>query len=442
MAWHDPARAPRRRRLRLRPAVLRARVRLQFGGTGARRKERAQSSRPGVSQAGRADRTAVRVNPPPLSLYVHLPWCVRKCPYCDFNSHSARDGGAPTARYVDALLVDIEREARHANGREIETIFLGGGTPTLFAPGDIGRLLDGVAGRLSFAPDIEITMEANPGTVECGSPAAYRATGVNRLSIGAQSFDDASLRRLGRIHGSADIRSTVEASVQGGFETFNLDLMYGLPQQTVAMAVADLRAAVDLAAPHISWYQLTLEPNTVFHARPPAGLPDDEAAWAIQVAGAQVLADAGYTSYEVSAWARGAHRCRHNLNYWRFGDYLAVGAGAHGKRTEGEAVLRYRKPANPLAYMQAMEAAEEAVAARVLDEADLVFEFMLNASRLTEGFSEDLFTRRTGLAASVLAAAGAPALEGGLIERREGDAWHPTALGRRFLDDLQASFLP
>ena len=380
------------------------------------------------------------MNPPPLSLYVHLPWCVRKCPYCDFNSHTAGDD-APMARYVDALLVDIEREARYAGGREIETIFLGGGTPSLFTPGDIGRLLDTVAGRMSLAPDVEITMEANPGTVECASPAAYRAAGVNRLSIGAQSFDDASLQRLGRIHGSDDIRRTVDAAVQAGFETFNLDLMYGLPEQTVAMAVADLRAAVELAAPHISWYQLTLEPNTVFHARPPAGLPDDEAAWAIQVAGAEVLEDAGYASYEVSAWAREAHQCRHNLNYWGFGDYLAVGAGAHGKRTEGEAVRRYRKPAHPLAYMQAIEAAEEGVTARVLEEADLVFEFILNASRLTAGFTEDLFSRRTGLAATVLVAAAAPALANGLIERSEGGTWRPTALGRRFLDDLQASFL-
>jgi oxygen-independent coproporphyrinogen-3 oxidase len=381
------------------------------------------------------------VNPPPLSLYVHLPWCVRKCPYCDFNSHTAGDD-APMARYVDALLLDIEREARHAGARDIGTIFLGGGTPSLFAPDDIGRLLDGVAGRLSLAPDVEITMEANPGTLESASPAAYRTAGVNRLSIGAQSFDDASLQRLGRIHGSDDIRRTVDAAVQAGFETFNLDLMHGLPEQTVAMAVADLRAAVELGAPHISWYQLTLEPNTVFYARPPVGLPDDEAAWAIQLAGAQVLVDAGFASYEVSAWARDGHRCKHNLNYWRFGDYLAVGAGAHGKRTGDEAVWRYRKPANPLAYMQAMEAAGEAVTTRALDEGDLVFEFMLNASRLTDGFSEDLFTRRTGLAPAVLAAASAPALESGLLERIEGGTWRPTALGRRFLDDLQASFLP
>ncbi len=380
------------------------------------------------------------MTPPPLSLYVHLPWCVQKCPYCDFNSHTAGDG-APMARYVAALLADIEREARHAGGREVGTIFLGGGTPSLFTPADIGRVLDAAAKRLSLAPDVEITMEANPGTVECGAPEAYRAAGVNRLSIGAQSFDDASLRRLGRIHGSDDVRRSVAATVAAGFESFNLDLMHGLPRQTVEMAVADLRAAIELGAPHISWYQLSLEPNTVFHARPPADLPDDEAMWAIQAAGEKVLADAGYASYEVSAWARGRHLCRHNLNYWRFGDYLGVGAGAHGKRTAGGAVLRSRKPANPLAYMEAMERGAGADTRR-LDEADLVFEFMLNALRLAEGFAEALFTDRTGLAPARLAQACAPAVEKGLMARSEGGRWCATELGRRFLNDLQASFLP
>jgi putative oxygen-independent coproporphyrinogen III oxidase len=381
------------------------------------------------------------VKPPPLSLYVHLPWCARKCPYCDFNSHTAGDD-APMARYIEALLIDIEREARHARGREVGTIFLGGGTPSLFAPGDIGRLIDAAAKALAFAPDIEITMEANPGTVDCGAPAAYRSAGVNRLSVGAQSFDDASLRLLGRIHGSDDIRRTVDAVVRAGFESFNLDLMHGLPQQTVEMAVADLRAALELGAPHISWYQLTLEPNTVFHARPPSGLPDEDTLWAIQEAGAAELGAAGFASYEVSAWARGEHRCRHNLNYWLFGDYLAVGAGAHGKRTADGAVLRYRKPANPLAYIEAMEAAGNDDDVRPLDEADLVFEFMLNALRLTAGFDEELFTQRTGLSSSSLAKRCGPALKKGLMERSAEGKWRATALGRRFLNDLQASFLP
>jgi oxygen-independent coproporphyrinogen-3 oxidase len=381
------------------------------------------------------------VKRPPLSLYVHLPWCVRKCPYCDFNSHSAK-GGAPTGRYVDALLVDIDRESVRAGGRDIVSVFLGGGTPSLFSPAEIGRLLAGIEARLQLAPGAEITMEANPGTVECGSPAGYRAAGVNRVSLGAQSFSDVSLQRLGRIHSSDDIRRSVEAFVAAGFDNFNLDLMHGLPGQTAAMAVEDIREAIALGAPHVSWYQLTLEPNTVFHARPPVDLPGEEAAWAIQDAGTAMLQEAGFEQYEVSAWARGGQRCRHNLNYWQFGDYLAVGAGAHGKITAGDAVDRYRKPANPLRYLQAMESGEPGPPADVPNEADLVFEFMLNALRLVDGFPESLFETRTGMGPGVLAEAAAGALQSGLIERLPEGTWRPTALGLRFLNDLQAEFLP
>ena len=380
------------------------------------------------------------MKPPPLSLYVHLPWCVRKCPYCDFNSHTA-GGAAPTARYIDALLTDLDREAQRAAGRSVASVFLGGGTPSLFSPGEIGRLLDGAADRLAFAPDIEITMEANPGTLECGSPAGYRAAGVNRLSIGAQSFNDVSLQRLGRIHNSDDIRSSVRDVVAAGFDNFNLDLMHGLPGQTAAMAQDDVRAAIELGPSHVSWYQLTLEPNTVFYARPPAGLPDDEAAWEIQDAGGELLERAGYAQYEVSAWARAGRECRHNLNYWLFGDYLAAGAGAHGKLTDGGAVLRYRKPANPLQYMQAMEAGEHGADAEVLAEPDVLFEFMLNALRLREGFPERAFEQRTGFAAEVLAEEAAQAVAKGLLERRKNGIWQPTTLGWRFLNDLQAEFL-
>ena len=378
---------------------------------------------------------------PPLSLYVHLPWCVRKCPYCDFNSHSA-NGDAPTGRYLDALLLDVEREAMRAAGRQVETVFLGGGTPSLFSPAEIGRLLAGIDTRLQLVPGAEITMEANPGTVECGTPAGYRTAGVNRVSIGAQSFSDVSLQRLGRIHSSDDIRRSVDAFVAAGFDNFNLDLMHGLPGQTPEMAVADIRAAIDLGAPHLSWYQLTLEPNTVFHARPPVGLPDEETGYAIQETGTVVLQEAGFNQYEVSAWVRGDRRCRHNLNYWQFGDYLAIGAGAHGKVTEGEAVLRYRKAANPLQYMQMMEAGEHGAPAEVLAEANLVFEFMLNALRLVDGFTEALFEGRTGLATKRLVETAANALQSGLIERVAGGVWRPTALGMRFLNDLQAEFLP
>jgi len=381
------------------------------------------------------------VNEPPLSLYVHLPWCVRKCPYCDFNSHTAGDA-PPKERYVDALLADLDSEIERAGSRSIDSIFLGGGTPSLFSPDEIGRLLDGVAGRFSVPADVEVTMEANPGTVEFGTPAAYRGAGVNRLSIGAQSFDDDALKRLGRIHGSDDIRRTVDDVTAAGFDNFNVDLMHGLPGQTVESASADIESAAALGPTHISWYQLTLEPNTVFFARPPKGLPDDERAWEIQDAGAERLQALGYQQYEVSAWAVDARRrCRHNVNYWLFGDYLAVGAGAHGKVSEADRVIRYRKPANPLQYMLAIEGGDDSAQVEPLSDEDLLFEFMLNALRLVDGFEESLFSDRTGLSADQLRAAMRVPLEKGLVERDADQMWRPTALGQRFLNDLQTEFL-
>ncbi len=378
---------------------------------------------------------------PPLSLYVHLPWCVRKCPYCDFNSHSA-GSGAPTGRYVSALLADLDREAERVAGRTIVSLFLGGGTPSLFAPSEIERLLHGVHERFDVASDVEVTMEANPGTVECGAPAGYRDAGVTRLSIGAQSFDDDALRRLGRIHTSDDIRRAMEEARDGGFDNVNLDLMHGLPGQTLARAEADVRAAIELGPSHLSWYQLTLEPNTVFHARPPEDLPDEETAYEIQDAGAALLRAAGFEQYEVSAWAREGRRCRHNLNYWLFGDYLAVGAGAHGKLSTRDGVFRYRKAANPLQYMLAME--EGLVGGDDLNpvpDDELLFEFMLNALRLNDGFAEALFVERTGLSGRALEEKANVAIARGLLERSDDANWKPTDLGRRFLNDLQAEFL-
>jgi len=380
------------------------------------------------------------VNLPPLSLYVHLPWCVRKCPYCDFNSHSA-GAGAPTQRYVDALLTDLDQEAKRAAGRTIESLFLGGGTPSLFAPEEISRLLTGVHERFDVADDAEITMEANPGTVECGAPAGYREAGVNRLSIGAQSFDDDALRQLGRIHSSDDIRRAVGEVKSAGFDNFNLDLMHGLPGQTLATAESDVRAALELGPTHISWYQLTLEPNTVFHARPPENLPDEETAYEIQDAGAALLRDAGFEQYEVSAWARDSRHCRHNVNYWLFGDYLAVGAGAHGKLSDEARVFRYRKPANPLQYMLVMEGNPAGGELEPVTDGDLLFEFMLNALRLNDGFHETVFLERTGLSAQRLQQASSGAVARGLLERGTDSTWRPTDLGRRFLNDLQAEFL-
>ncbi|MEL7185792.1 MAG: radical SAM family heme chaperone HemW [Pseudomonadota bacterium] len=371
---------------------------------------------------------------------MHLPWCVKKCPYCDFNSHTAGDS-APTSRYVKAVLADIESEVYRADGRRIETVFIGGGTPSLFSPDEIATLLEAVRSHFTLAADAEITMEANPGTVEYGAPAGYRDAGVNRLSIGAQSFDDELLTKLGRIHASKDIQNAFAAARAGGFDNINLDLMHGLPQQSVAMALDDLQQAIDLGPEHISWYQLTLEPNTVFHARPPDGLPDDHLAWDIQQAGKALLSENGYDQYEVSAYAREGRHCRHNLNYWLFGDYLAVGAGAHGKATRRGEAVRYQKPANPAQYMQDIEAGSAACQGDVIARDDLAFEFMMNALRLSDGFNENEFAQRTGLASELLPQLAKIPLEKGLIERDALGIWCPTLLGQRFLNDLVGEFL-
>ena len=376
----------------------------------------------------------------PLSLYIHLPWCVRKCPYCDFNSHKAGND-PPKRRYLDALLNDLQAEARRANGRKLETVFLGGGTPSLFTPDEINELLDGVRALFELANNAEITMEANPGSVECGSPAGYRNAGVNRLSIGAQSFDDNRLSTLGRIHNSADIVAAVKEAKAAGFENLNIDLMHGLPEQTIEMALQDLQDAIELEPTHISWYQLTLEPNTVFYARPPANMPSDDMAFEIQDQGQALLAQYGYAQYEVSAYAKNGQRCRHNLNYWLFGDYLAAGAGAHGKITASEGVCRYQKPANPLQYMMSQEAADAEQALTQLGSDDLIFDFMLNALRLNDGFSEEIFEQRTGLTAAALRKAAKIAMEKGLFGPEKAGIWRPTELGRRFLNDLQLEFL-
>lgn len=380
------------------------------------------------------------MKPPPLSLYVHLPWCVRKCPYCDFNSHTAGDA-PPKRRYVQALLKDLARESKRARGRVLTSIFLGGGTPSLFSPAEIDHLLQGVRALFTLAEGVEITMEANPGTVECGSPAGYRDAGVTRLSVGAQSFDDGLLSALGRIHSSDDIVRAVREAQDSGFDNINIDVMHGLPGQTIELAMADLIAAIELQPAHISWYQLTLEPNTVFHARPPANLPDDDLAFEIQEHGQALIADHGYTQYEISAYAQDGLQCKHNLNYWLFGDYLAVGAGAHGKLTTQDEIYRYQKPANPLQYMKGQETDDPEITRTVLDRDDLMFEFMLNALRLNDGFAENVFLQRTGLSTSDLIDATRNARQRGLIERDNNEIWKPTELGGRFLNDLQSEFI-
>jgi len=378
---------------------------------------------------------------PPLSLYIHLPWCVRKCPYCDFNSYTAGDK-APRNRYLKALEADLSIEAERAGKRPLVSVFLGGGTPSLFSPDEIADLLDTVRGRFVLADNIEISMEANPGTVECGDPAGYRRAGVNRLSIGAQSFSAASLAALGRIHSVDDIGRSVRAATEAGFTNINIDLMYALPGQDIAAALFDIDQAAKLRPQHLSWYQLTLEPNTVFHARPPAGLPDEETSWDIQQRGQQRLLDLGYEQYEVSAYARNDLRSVHNLNYWSFGDYLAVGAGAHGKISNDEGIWRYAKTANPQRYMEQQESHGSAPALKPVTGPDLMFEFLLNVLRLTDGFDERLFRARTGLVGDTLRQRLAPAIQKGLVASEEGQFWRVTPLGRRFLNDLQAEFLP
>lgn len=380
--------------------------------------------------------------PPPLSLYVHLPWCVQKCPYCDFNSHTAGDA-TPYDRYVDALIADIGVEADRAGSRIIDSIFLGGGTPSLFKPASIGSILEKCSQSLALNEDCEITMEANPGTVEHGSLADYRHAGVTRLSIGAQSFDAAMLKALGRIHGPDEIIATFHEADKANFNSINVDMMFALPGQTPDLATADIDRMASLSPSHVSYYQLTLEPNTVFHQRPPADIPDDELAWAIQEYGHQALSDAGYEQYEISAFARPGHQCRHNLNYWQFGDYLALGAGAHGKLTDASGkVARYRKPANPQQYIEQAGRAEASGPLNVVADADLAFEFMLNVLRLRAGFDAELFAARTGLAPSSIAARVDDAVSDGLLEAVGPAGWRPTADGFRLLNELQARFLP
>lgn len=379
--------------------------------------------------------------PIPLSVYVHIPWCVRKCPYCDFNSHALRED-LPERRYVDAVLADLEAELPAVWGRRIESVFIGGGTPSLFSPEALDRLLAGIAQRLPLRPDTEITLEANPGTFEQGKFAEFRALGINRLSIGIQSFDDAMLERIGRIHNGFESRRAVEIAQAAGFDNLNLDLMFGLPGQTPAQALADVRQAVQAEPSHISYYQLTLEPNTLFHAQPPV-LPDDDARWDMQEAGQEALAAGGYTQYEVSAHARPGRRCRHNLNYWEFGDYLGIGAGAHGKHSDAATgtIVRYHKQKQPAAYMDTAGGGGATIARETLAPAALPFEFMLNALRLTDGFEEGLYAERSGLPLESIAPRIEQAIAGELLVR-EGPRLRPTELGRRFLNNLIERFLP
>jgi len=376
---------------------------------------------------------------PPLGLYIHLPWCVKKCPYCDFNSHEAEV--IPEQAYVDALLQDLEQDLPLIWGRRIESIFIGGGTPSLFSGEAIEKLFSGLRALLNFAPAIEITMESNPGSADAKNYRDYFDAGVNRLSIGIQSFDDKQLATLGRVHNRDQGLRAVELARQAGFRNINLDLMYGLPGQTCAEAVDDLQLAISLSVQHISHYQLTIEPNTLFHHDPPAALPDDDLAWEQQIECQSLLSQQGYQQYEISAYCRDHLRSEHNLNYWQFGDYIGIGAGAHGKITLGgeNRVIRRVRKRQPNAYLK------QSGAARIssetdLQQQDLIFEFMLNALRLSDGFESSLFYANTGISLNYLQPALEQAIDKGLISFT-GPRITPTALGFRYLNDLQAMFL-
>jgi len=375
----------------------------------------------------------------PLALYAHFPWCVQKCPYCDFNSHRRPDE-LPEQHYIDALLADLDHDlALHFRDRTptpLVSIFMGGGTPSLFSPAAIARWLAAVRARMPFAADIEVTLEANPGTIERGRFAEYRAAGVNRVSLGAQSFSAAQLQQLGRIHDVADIARAAEELHLAGMTNFNLDLMYALPQQTITQALDDLRQAIALQPAHLSHYQLTLEPGTAFYHQPPP-LPDDELAYEMQLACQSLLAEHGFRQYEISAYAR-LTQSVHNRNYWEFGDYLGVGAGAHGKLTVAARVLRTERSKSPKAYLDTTAA--HRVTQRAIPDAELPFEFMLNALRLTEGFAESLFSARTGLTWSLIDDRVRRSMARGLLQRQQG-RWLPTQQGRAFLNDLISVFL-
>jgi oxygen-independent coproporphyrinogen-3 oxidase len=375
---------------------------------------------------------------PPLSLYVHLPWCVRKCPYCDFNSHEARGPLAENA-YVAALLADLDAALPGVQGRELQSIFIGGGTPSLFSAAAIGRLIDGVRERVAVAAAAEITIEANPGTAEAEKFHGFRAAGVTRLSLGVQSFESRHLNALGRIHDGSEARHAVALAL-AAFDNVNLDLMYALPGQTPAEARADAATAVAMGVPHLSFYQLTIEPNTVFYGNPPE-LPDEETAAAIEAAAHAELAGSGFRRYEISAWSRPGRECRHNLNYWQFGDYLGIGAGAHAKITYPDRIEREARTRAPADYLRRAVSGDAVAERRTLSTADAAFEFMMNALRLTDGFDVALFDSRAGQPIANIDLTLAAAVRRRLV-LRQTDRITPTLLGLDFLNELTGLFLP
>ena len=375
---------------------------------------------------------------PPLALYVHIPWCIRKCPYCDFNSHELR-AGLPEDAYVDALLSDLEAALPSIWGRRVHSVFIGGGTPSLFSAASIDRLLSSIRARVPLVPDVEVTLEANPGTFERAKFAGYHAAGINRLSLGVQSFDPGHLAALGRIHDADEARQAAEMAL-AIFGNVNLDLMYALPGQTSEQARRDVAQAIAFAPPHLSFYQLTIEPNTLFHRNPPR-LPDDDSAAAIEEVVHEALASARYQHYETSAFAQPGRECRHNLNYWRFGDYLGIGAGAHSKLSFSDRIVRELRYKQPRQYLEQAEQASAVQERNPVSREDVGFEFMLNALRLTDGVPAALFTERTGYPLAIVAHPIEAAVRKGLLES-DPMVLRATPLGRRFLNQLQMLFLP
>ncbi|MBY5947532.1 radical SAM family heme chaperone HemW [Photobacterium rosenbergii] len=379
--------------------------------------------------------------PPPLSLYIHIPWCVQKCPYCDFNSHALKTD-IPELDYIDALIEDLDTDlAKYglaSQSRELHSIFIGGGTPSLISAPEIGRLLEAVKKRIPFNDNIEITMEANPGTVEAGRFNAYREVGVNRISIGIQSFQDEKLKRLGRIHGSREAITAAGLAQEAGLDSFNIDLMHGLPDQSIDDALSDLKQAIALEPPHLSWYQLTIEPNTLFYSKPPV-LPDDDDLWEIFEQGHKLLAEAAYVQYEISGYSKPGRQCRHNLNYWRFGDYLGIGCGAHGKLSFADGTItRTVKVKHPRGYLnQSKPYLDQEIQ---VDASERPFEFFMNRFRLLEACPKQDYVERTGLPLASIEGPINWALEQNYLEDK-GDEWQITEHGKLFLNDLLAAFV-
>ena len=385
----------------------------------------------------------------PLALYIHLPWCIRKCPYCDFNSHEIKDGSFPEKDYIEAIIRDLKFSAGQFRAREISSIFFGGGTPSVISSDGIGMILEAVNAISALSADTEITLEANPGAVDSGRFAAYRRLGVNRLSIGVQSFSDDKLAAIGRIHNGNDALAAFETAVSAGFSNINIDLMYGLPGQTTEDALSDLARAVSLDPTHVSWYQLTIEPNTVFYSKPPT-LPDDDLTWQMQTCGQDYLARHRYRQYEISAWSRENHECLHNTNYWQFGDYIGIGAGAHSKiTTRNDAgglslqttVTRQSRLRSPASYIRNAGTASVIADHKTLAKEDCILEFMLNTLRLNEGVPQDYFSERTGLSSDAIYEQVESARNDGLLEDGQ-ELIKATGKGTRYLNDLLQYFNP